>query len=222
MAFASILKSLRDERNLSQKDIADYLGITRQAVAAYEVGKREPDYEVLQKLADFFNVSIDYLLGRVNCREVNAVTVGKNIDLIRGEMTYKELSEDISLKTGVLLSAEMLELYARGERMPFIGAIKTLAKYASVRESFLYTHNTYESYAAEQELCRREQEENSFQNPEYTKLVYALVNSEIGEWILEKANIEYIKLAKDLQESGMPVEVLKPLVSFFKSRNSGK
>lgn len=62
MAFAAMLKQLREEKRLSQKDIADYLGITRQAVASYELAKREPDYEVLKKLADYFDVSIDYLL----------------------------------------------------------------------------------------------------------------------------------------------------------------
>lgn len=43
MAFAAMLKQLREEKRLSQKDIADYLGITRQAVASYELAKREPD-----------------------------------------------------------------------------------------------------------------------------------------------------------------------------------
>jgi len=58
MAFAAMLKQLREEKRLSQKDIADYLGITRQAVASYELAKREPDYEVLKKLADYFDVSM--------------------------------------------------------------------------------------------------------------------------------------------------------------------
>jgi len=82
MAFAAMLKQLREEKRLSQKDIADYLGITRQAVASYELAKREPDYEVLKKLADYFDVSIDYLLGRTNCRDATAAIIGKNIDLI--------------------------------------------------------------------------------------------------------------------------------------------
>lgn len=92
MSFALMLKQLREQSRLSQKDIADYLGITRQAVASYELAKREPDYEILKKLADYFGVSIDYILGRANCRDMNALTVGSNIELIRGNFTYKELS----------------------------------------------------------------------------------------------------------------------------------
>lgn len=61
--FSEMLKFLREKRHLSQKEIAEYLGITRQAIALYELGKREPDYSILKKLADYFNVSVDYLLG---------------------------------------------------------------------------------------------------------------------------------------------------------------
>lgn len=46
--------------------MAEMLGITRQAYGHYESGKREPDFVTLEKLATFFNVSTDYLLGRVD------------------------------------------------------------------------------------------------------------------------------------------------------------
>ena len=58
------IKSLRLDRNLNQQTVANYLGITQQAYANYERGVRQPDPETLTKLADFFDVSIDYLLGR--------------------------------------------------------------------------------------------------------------------------------------------------------------
>ena len=74
-------------------------------------------------------------MGRSGCRDKNAVTVGKNIDLIKGDRTYEELSQDISQKLGTLIFGNV-ELYAKGERMPFIGTIKILAKYAQVRDSF--------------------------------------------------------------------------------------
>lgn len=57
------LKELRHEKNLSQTDIAKALGVTRQAISLYEKGDREPKLETWQKLADFFNVPVDYLLG---------------------------------------------------------------------------------------------------------------------------------------------------------------
>jgi len=221
MSFAAMLKQLREENKLSQKDIANFLGITRQAVASYELAKREPDYDVLKKLADYFDVSIDYLLGRANCRDVNAVTIGKNIDLIRGSLTYKELSEDISNKLGALIFPDMLELYAKGERMPFAGTIKILAKYAQVRDTFFYTYNTPETYKKEKELYRIEvnQQKISETNIHTSSLLDFIKDDEIRKWILNQNSLPYIKLAKEIQDAGLPVEVFKPLIESIKSTN---
>lgn len=57
------LIELRNERNLSQTQVAASLGISRQAYGHYETGKREPDNETLIKLASLFDVTTDYLLG---------------------------------------------------------------------------------------------------------------------------------------------------------------
>lgn len=58
------IKELRNEKKLTQQEVSDYLGITRPAYTAYESGKRQPDFETLQKLATLFNVTTDFLLGR--------------------------------------------------------------------------------------------------------------------------------------------------------------
>ncbi|MFJ7920038.1 helix-turn-helix domain-containing protein [Lysinibacillus fusiformis] len=63
------LKYLRKSNNKTQQDIADILGITRPAYTAYEQSKRNPDYEILEKIADYYNVSIDYLLGRTDNKD---------------------------------------------------------------------------------------------------------------------------------------------------------
>lgn len=57
------LKQLRKEKKVTQQDVANYLGITRPAYTAYEKGNRNPDYDLLNKLAKYFNVTTDYLLG---------------------------------------------------------------------------------------------------------------------------------------------------------------
>lgn len=58
------LKIFRKERGLTQTQVADAVGLGRQAYAYYEKGEREPSTETLCKLADFFGVSVDELLGR--------------------------------------------------------------------------------------------------------------------------------------------------------------
>lgn len=64
--FAKRLKELRSKKGILQKDVAKYLGITTSAYGYYEQSKRAPDPETLEKLADFFKVSVDYLLGRTD------------------------------------------------------------------------------------------------------------------------------------------------------------
>ena len=63
------IKKLRLEKGISQKYIADLFNIAQQTVSAYENGTREPDAKLLRCLSDYFNVSIDYLLGNTNIRE---------------------------------------------------------------------------------------------------------------------------------------------------------
>ena len=60
------LKDLREDRDLKQQQVADYLGITRSAYSNYETGSREIPLAVLMKAADFYQVSVDYLLGRTD------------------------------------------------------------------------------------------------------------------------------------------------------------
>lgn len=64
MTFVERLKSLRASRHLSQRELADQAGVARSTIAMLESGAREPRTEHLEALADFFNVDVDYLLGR--------------------------------------------------------------------------------------------------------------------------------------------------------------
>lgn len=60
------LIQLRKDRNLTQEKLSEYLNISRATYAQYELGRRQPDYETLEIIANFFNVTTDYLLGRTN------------------------------------------------------------------------------------------------------------------------------------------------------------
>jgi transcriptional regulator with XRE-family HTH domain len=69
--FIDRLRTLRNEKNVSQKQVAVGLNITETGYQNYEVGRRKPTFEMLIALADFFDVSIDYLVGRTDTPEVN-------------------------------------------------------------------------------------------------------------------------------------------------------
>ena len=62
MNFANNLKQLRQGRHMTQEALARYLNVTRPTIAGYETKNKQPDYDKLQKIAEYFEVSIDYLL----------------------------------------------------------------------------------------------------------------------------------------------------------------
>lgn len=77
------LKSLRIEKKLTQKQIAERVGLAISAISSYESGTRYPSYDVLIKLAQIFHVSTDYLLGMTDKRNIDATGLDDHeIDLI--------------------------------------------------------------------------------------------------------------------------------------------
>lgn len=60
------LKDLRAQKQLYQKELADRLGVARSTVAAWEAGTKRPEGRTLEKLADFFGVTTDYIFGRTD------------------------------------------------------------------------------------------------------------------------------------------------------------
>ena len=65
------LKQLRQEKGISQLKLAMDLSTNQNTISRYETGEREADYKTLIKIADYFNVSIDYLLERTENKSMN-------------------------------------------------------------------------------------------------------------------------------------------------------
>ncbi len=63
MLFHERIRGLREDHDLKQEAVADYLGITRQQYSLYETGRRSFSVEHLTKLCQYFHVSADYILG---------------------------------------------------------------------------------------------------------------------------------------------------------------
>ena len=66
-SFSDRLKELRKSKGITQKSIAEHFGMVEQAYQKYEYGKHKPNSEQIIKLAEYFNVSTDYLLGLTDC-----------------------------------------------------------------------------------------------------------------------------------------------------------
>lgn len=66
------IRDLREDRDLNQKEIAELLQVHQTTYSDYELGKVNIPVSALHKLADFYGVSIDYLLGRTDIKEPNS------------------------------------------------------------------------------------------------------------------------------------------------------
>lgn len=82
------IRELRENAGLRQIDVAKATGIDQKTLSNYETGKTNPDSYSLIQLADFFNVSIDYLVGRIDSLKttIDKEDIYKKIDMIKQEL----------------------------------------------------------------------------------------------------------------------------------------
>ncbi|EJQ15537.1 MULTISPECIES: helix-turn-helix domain-containing protein [Bacillus] len=62
--FGNIIRDLRKQKGITQKELAQLLQLSESTIGMYERNERQPDYNTLIRIADYFNVSTDFLLGR--------------------------------------------------------------------------------------------------------------------------------------------------------------
>lgn len=72
MTLGERIRYLRDKKHIERQELAKSIGITYHALSKYETDDRDPDYETLVKIADYFEVTTDYLLGRPKIETIAA------------------------------------------------------------------------------------------------------------------------------------------------------
>ena len=90
--FPIRLKELRTETGMTQTDLARKLGISRSTVGMYELGRREPDFAILDLCADVFNASIGYLLG-----DAERGQYPRNVDAYAAALLESRMPKEISV-----------------------------------------------------------------------------------------------------------------------------
>lgn len=118
--FADRLKELRKEKNMTQVQLAEALGVSKGTIAMWEIGKREPNFETLNRLSDIFDKRIDYILGYSNDASSPQVTAEDIDQLGRWEvedqfreviMAYLSLDEYGKTAVESLIKAEKLRCH---------------------------------------------------------------------------------------------------------------
>jgi len=100
MAWFNTLKTLREKSGESMSETAEILNIAKSTYASYEYGKREPNIEMLTKIANHYNVSVDYILGRPEAKSpedpLQVLVQQKNLDALEQVLfeRYMQLPEN--------------------------------------------------------------------------------------------------------------------------------
>jgi len=97
--FPERLRKLRKEHKMTQTELGEKLGLSTSAIGMYEQGRRDPDSMTLKKIADLFNVTVDYLLGRSDIRNPYVENNKNGCCVIADEnevISVKELCEFIN------------------------------------------------------------------------------------------------------------------------------
>lgn len=115
MQFSERLKALREDKGFTQKHLAEALNITVSAISHYEIGTREPSIDILIRMAEILNVSVDYLVGSTDVnilpKEMNKLYCKK---VSTGEILQRALQLDSSHRLGLeyLLKCITLEQFS--------------------------------------------------------------------------------------------------------------
>lgn len=85
--FGDNLKKLRSEMGITQTELAKVIGVKPSTVGMYETGERQPNFEIEEKIADFFNVSLDYLRGKTEKKAPDNIKDAVN-KILNGEIYH--------------------------------------------------------------------------------------------------------------------------------------
>ena len=115
--FGEKLKNLRENKNLLQKELGDALNVTSQTVSGWEINRTKPDYDMLVTIANYFEVTTDYLLG-------NEMKASK----IENKLKKKEALKQLLIKNGYMKQSDDLSNEELNRLMEFVVNNKHLLK----------------------------------------------------------------------------------------------
>ncbi|WP_051539798.1 helix-turn-helix domain-containing protein [Clostridium ihumii] len=175
------LKKLRMNKNLEQKDLAQILKVHKGTISNWENDKRNPDNDMIVKIANFFNCSTDYLLGRT---DASIKTIGDRIHSIRESLNLT--GEDFGRKLNVTKVA--VSNWENNNRTPDVNMLVNIAKLGNVSVDWL--------------LCQT----NIYSNTSLNEDIFAIKVNKKYPYELTPTQVK--KLIDSLDEVGFDVDKL--------------
>jgi len=208
--ISGLIKAKRESLGLSLREFAEKCNLSHSYIKNLEDGDPRtgrditPTLSSLEKLAPVLGISIEDLLKEIGyINDLDERFIPSNLKLVRGNKTYQEISREISLKTGEKIEPDIYELLEKGKsKKPPGFLIDILARYANVHRSFFYKENNARSLTRDRI--------NSFYAYESKKDEFPLfIKEDLREFVLNPANEEYIRLAKELSEKSIKVKLVR-------------
>lgn len=133
------LRILRKNKGLSMKELGEIIGVAESTISQYETGKREPDFETLLKLGEFFNVSVDYLLRGDNPQnnKMPALTKKDERDIAK---TLANLKETLENEEGLMFDGDPMSDEAKES---ILAAMELGLQAAKLKNKEKYTPKKY-------------------------------------------------------------------------------
>ena len=134
-----MLRILRKNKGLSMKELGEIIGVAESTISQYETGKREPDFETLLKLGEFFNVSVDYLLRGDNPQnnKMPALTKKDERDIAK---TLANLKETLENEEGLMCDGDPMSDEAKES---ILAAMELGLQAAKLKNKEKYTPKKY-------------------------------------------------------------------------------
>lgn len=158
MELGRMISRLRTEKGLSQRDLADLLGVSNGAIGMWETGKRQPDLDTVKKISSFFGISIDYLMGNpqssIDYSNYQMDTSEFALDFkmrIRDLMAEQKISEDAFAERAGF-NREETDSYLYGNRIPSIEDLIKIASALNVSSDYLLDISKRKKITTEEEL----------------------------------------------------------------------
>lgn len=134
-----MLRILRKNKGLSMKELGEIIGVAESTISQYETGKREPDFETLLKLGEYFNVSVDYLLrGDIAQNEKSPALTKKDERDIAKKL--EELKETLENQDGLMFDGDPMSDEAKES---ILAAMELGLQAAKLKNKEKYTPKKY-------------------------------------------------------------------------------
>ena len=178
--FATRLKELRLEQDLTQAELASRLKVKPSVLGMWEQNRRMPEVKTIVLIADYFGVTVDYILDRTNIKERFK---NENLRRLRGQRSIEEFANTLNI------SVNLLTRFEEGKEIPNSSFLEYIAEIEKVDVDYFFTNR-----------------DNIFECS--NKTVIDSYDENIKKWILSSDSKEYIEFIYKIFEQGFPKEML--------------